>query len=177
MRPCFVGLAVCVHLSERRRFGLRLSIALGTALFFASNGLAQAPSNQAGKGMMAAHDHGEITAENPAHRYLLTVFTLPEMETELGLSAQQTGQLRQYKQDYMVRSEADDLVAAEAAGKMEAVLSPEQLAKLAAWKPADLHKIAMGRISAAEMTRLMELMKDRNAEKSPMKRCEGGFLG
>jgi hypothetical protein len=55
---------------------------------------------------------------------------------------------------------------------MEAVLTPQQLAKLAALKSADLHRIAMGRMADAEMTRLMDLMKDKTAEKPSKMHCE-----
>jgi hypothetical protein len=155
---------------------LRFSAALGTALFLIASGSAQAQSNHSGMNMMAGQDGGQKTAENPAHRYLLTVCALPEMETELGLSAQQIAQLRQYKQDYLARPadypEAVDLAAAEAAGTMEALLTPQQLAKLAALQPADLHQIAMGRIPEAEMTKLMDLMQAKSAEKPSKMHCE-----
>ncbi|HEV2201242.1 MAG TPA: Spy/CpxP family protein refolding chaperone [Bryobacteraceae bacterium] len=56
--------------------------------------------------------HGPVMPEtspvglvtSPLHRHMVNVFVLPEMQSELGLSAQQTAELRRLRRDLMTKS-------------------------------------------------------------------------
>jgi len=51
-------------------------------------------------GSLAAGDH----MNSPLHRQMVSVFVLPEMQSELGLSVQQTAGLRRLKNDLLAKS-------------------------------------------------------------------------
>jgi Spy/CpxP family protein refolding chaperone len=83
-------------------------------------------------------------ARDPVHQSVFTAFALPEMQTELGLSAQQAAQLRQYKQELLTKGqelatqilakqkELDGLVGAGSSKNAEVKQLLEQVASLRA---------------------------------------------
>src|SRR5579864_1798203 len=78
-----------------------------------------------GMGMMAGGMGMMGGMQNPMNHSLMTTFLLPEMQAELGLSTQQTGQLRQFKQEMLAKGKD---VAAQIAAKqkeLEALLSAD----------------------------------------------------
>ena len=66
--------------------------------------------NSAMGGSMQADDH----MNSPLHRQVMSIAALPEMQTELGLSARQTADLRRLKQDLLAKSKD---VAGQIAGR------------------------------------------------------------
>lgn len=56
-----------------------------------------------GMGMMGGGMGMMGGMQNPMGHSLMTTFLLPEMQAELGLSTQQTGQLRQFKQEMLAK--------------------------------------------------------------------------
>ena len=100
------------------------------------------------KGMMAMMN-------DPIHQTAMTVFVLPELTPELGLSAQQSTDLRKWKQELVDKTKdmAQDAKNKEldaTFAKMKAALTDEQRTKLAAMKPMDLHQLAMTRVAMPE---------------------------
>jgi hypothetical protein len=116
---------------------------------------AAAPSASAqDKGMMGMHGMMEMM-NDPVHQTAMTVFALPEMTTELGLSTQQAADLRKMKQELvdktkdMAREPKNKELDATFA-KMKASLSEEQRTKLTAMKSMDVHQLAMSKVPMAE---------------------------
>ena len=122
---------------------------------------AQTPANQGDMRKMAARRDAQHAAPNQDHRYLLAVYALPEMQEELGLSAQQVTQLRQYRQDFVAKDSGEakagqqELAAAVTVGMMKVVLTASQWDMFAPVQPAELHNIAMERLSAEDSHQLM----------------------
>lgn len=62
--------------------------------------------------LAAADEHKDMAAameshmNNPVHREVMTIFGLPEMQSELGLSAPQTNDLQRMKKDFLAKSDA-----------------------------------------------------------------------
>ena len=75
-------------------FVLTVSMALGGAM-----------------GLLAADEHADMAAmmeshlNNPVHREVMTIYGLPEMQTQLGLSAQQTADLQRRKKEFLAKSD------------------------------------------------------------------------
>jgi hypothetical protein len=92
---------------------------------------------------------------DPVHQSAMTVFVLPELQSELGLSAQQVTDLRKLKQDLVTKTK--DLAAdtknkelENTLAKMKATLAEDQRTKLAAMKPMEIHQLAMSRVPMNE---------------------------
>ncbi len=162
---------------------LRFLNVAAVAVLAVSVGIAQTPANHGGMGKMGGHADSHQAAENPAHRYFLSVYTLPEMREELGLSAQQVAQLRQYREEFTdedsVNAAEKQLAAAEAVGKMKGVLTPTQGETFAAIQPAELHSIAMSRLTAEDSGKLMaELSRhDPAAHQQPAEQGSCKMMG
>jgi Spy/CpxP family protein refolding chaperone len=104
--------------------------------------LAQGPRNQAGMGRGMGFMGGMMS--DPIHQSVMTAFLLPEMQSELGLSAQQTTQLKQAKQELLTKGqesanqiaakqkELEGLVAGGTSRNMEVKRLLEQVANLRA---------------------------------------------
>jgi len=63
--------------------------------------------------------------QDPMRHSLMTAFVLPEMQTELGLSTQQTAQLRQFKQELLAKGKETSAQIAAKQKELEALLGPD----------------------------------------------------
>jgi len=84
-----------------------IEVAIGLAGFAcAADRPSSAPAKECAcePASMAAPMHGEDHMSGPLHRQMMTVLLLPEMPSELGLSAQQESQLRGLKKDLLAKS-------------------------------------------------------------------------
>lgn len=63
--------------------------------------------------------------QNPIRHSLMTAFVLPEMQTELGLSTQQTAQMRQFKQELLAKGKETSAQIAAKQKELEALLGPD----------------------------------------------------
>ena len=63
--------------------------------------------------------------QDPIRHSLMTVFVLPEMQTELGLSTQETAQLRQFKQELLAKGKETSAQIAAKQKELEALLGPD----------------------------------------------------
>ena len=75
-----------------------------TAAFVAMGGITSAGAAVDSRIATYSPAPGGDHRNGPLHRQLVSVFVLPEMQTELGLSAQQTAALRHLKQDLLAKS-------------------------------------------------------------------------
>lgn len=122
------------------------------ALWLALPCAAQTPSDQ----QRPMHDRMEMRMMNdPVHQTAMMVFVLPSLENELGLSAQQTTDLRRMKQELVTKTKdlAQDAKNKEldaTLSAMKAALSDEQRVKLAAMKTTEIHELAMARVPMEE---------------------------
>lgn len=74
-------------------------------------------------GSMGAAMQGGGQMGNPLHRQLVNVFLLPEMQSELGLSAQQVGELRELKRGLLAKSKDLGSQLAERRKELDQLLS------------------------------------------------------
>jgi len=74
-------------------------------------------------GLLAADEHAGMASmmeshmNNPVHREVMTIYGLPEMQAQLGLSAQQTADLQRRKKEFLAKS--DDISGQIAARSKE----------------------------------------------------------
>ncbi len=74
-------------------------------------------------GLLAADEHTDMAAmmeshmNSPVHREVMTIYGLPEMQTQLGLSAPQTADLQRLKKEFLAKS--DDVAGQIAARRKE----------------------------------------------------------
>ncbi len=116
---------------------------------------AQQPSAQTKGGGPPADRMMMGMMNDPVHQSAMTAFALPEMQTELGLSAQQVTDLRKLKQDLITKtkdmpSEAKNKELDATFTQMKAVLTEPQRTKLAAMKPMEIHEVAMSKVPMSE---------------------------
>jgi hypothetical protein len=88
-----------------RLLDIAITAALTLGLATAQDQRNQGKSGMMGGGMgMMGEGMGMMgMMQDPVHQSVFTVFALPEMQAELGLSAQQVTQLRQYKQELLTK--------------------------------------------------------------------------
>lgn len=91
---------------------------------------AEPPRNDAGMpmsgmGMMGGGMGMMGGMQNPMGHSLMTTFLLPEMQAELGLSTQQTGQLRQFKQEMLAKGKDVSTQIAAKQRELEALLASD----------------------------------------------------
>jgi hypothetical protein len=115
---------------------------------------------------------------DPVHQSAMVAFVLPELQTELGLSAQQVTDLRKLKQDLVTKTKD---MATEPKNKeleatltqMKAALTEPQRTKLAAMKPADIHSLAMSKVPMNEHMTMAGFSTDGRMGRGMMK---GGMM-
>lgn len=94
---------------------------------------------------------------DPVHRAAMTVFVLPLLQTDLGLSTQQVVDLGQMKRDFIAAAkdlapESKNKELDVTLAKMKAALTEEQRVKLVEMKPVEVHRVVMARVPMAEHT-------------------------
>ncbi len=81
----------------------KMMFVFGAAALIAFGLLAQGPRNRPGMGRGMGFMGGMMY--DPIHQSVLTAFVLPEMQSELGLSAQQVADLKKLKQDLLTKGQ------------------------------------------------------------------------
>jgi hypothetical protein len=123
---------------------------------------AQGPRNQGGMSRGAGMGMGMMGGmmQDPAHQSVLNAFVLPELQSELGLTAQQTTQLKEFKQELLTKGEdfskqiaarqkeLAGLIAASTSKNAEVKRALEEIANLRAQQEFAAYETA-GKMKAA----------------------------
>jgi LTXXQ motif family protein len=118
---------------NRARFALEAALLGAGALVLVAAQAQQPPSGapphagmpMSGMGMMGGGMGMMGGMQNPMGHSLMTTFLLPEMQTELGLSTQQTGELRQFKQEMLAKGKDVSAQVAAKQKELEALLASD----------------------------------------------------
>jgi len=106
----------------RSLFGAMIVAAAGIAAAQAQTG--QGDPTAAGMPMMGKDMMGMGMMAGPMHQAVMTPFVLPELQPELGLSAQQVTQLRQLKQEMLAKGKDFSSQITAKQKELDALLTP-----------------------------------------------------
>jgi hypothetical protein len=85
---------------------------------------AQAQPSQTHPGMPTSVAMRDMGMAGPIHQAVVTAFILPELQSELSLSAQQVTQFRQMKQEMLAKAKAESTRIAAKQKELDALLVP-----------------------------------------------------
>ena len=111
---------------KRGRFVVEAALlGVGALVLVAAQAQQSQPASPPQGGMPMVHMGAMGGMQNPIRHSLMTAFVLPEMQTELGLSTQQTAQMRQFKQELLAKGKETSAQIAAKQKELEALLGPD----------------------------------------------------